>query len=58
MQQRIEDIADDVVAFFTSELQHCKFVIHYLCAVFCWVWGEEGAGCFVWVEMELVLLCP
>ena len=21
-------------------------------------WGEEGAGCFVWVEMELVLLCP
>ena len=25
-----------------------------MCAVFCWVWGEEGAGCFVWVEMELV----
>ena len=22
------------------------------------VFGVWGAGCFVWVEMELVLLCP
>ena len=49
-----------ILGFFTVGMTTLSMlsVSCVLCAVFCWVWGEEGAGCFVLVEMELVLLCP
>ena len=47
-----------ILGFFYRGYDYIVYVDCKLRAVFCWVWGEEGAGCFVWVEMKLVLLCP
>ena len=34
------------------------YLLFKLCAVFCCVWCEESACCFVWVENEVVCLSP
>ena len=32
---------------------YCK-----LCAVFRWIWCEESACCFVWIENDIGCVCP
>ena len=54
------NVRPSILGFFTVGMTTLSMlsVSCVLYSAFCWVWGEEGAGCFVWVEMELVLLCP
>ena len=46
-----------ILGFFTVGMTTLS-MLSVSCVLYSADWGEEGAGCFVWVEMELVFLCP
>ena len=44
--------------FVYGECDEGDVYLFKLCAVFCWVWCEEGVCYFFWVENKVVCQCP